>query len=122
MTKRRSEAAKGRRHLDRLETLIDSVYALVIVFIVAQLPNPIAGEGYANFREFLNNQGGSLITPLIGLILAIVYWLQNNMLFGYLERTENMHATLAKNRLPSRRAESTHRGKATAAARWPAPA
>ena len=95
MSKEQIEYGKDRRHLGRLETLIDSVYALVIVFVVAQLPNPVDGEGYANFWEFLSSQGGSLIAPLIGLILIIIYWLQNNMLFGYVERTDNKHATLA---------------------------
>lgn len=49
---------KERRHLNRLETLIDSIYALVIVLIV-------------------------------------IYWLQNEALFGFLERTDNRHASIA---------------------------
>jgi uncharacterized membrane protein len=90
------QASKERRHLDRLETLIDSIYALVIVFLVAQFPNPLEfQEQFSGFSHFLQSQGGKLIAPLIGLVLMVVYWLQNNLLFGYLERTDNKHAILA---------------------------
>ena len=39
-----ADTSKERRHLGRLETLIDSVYALVIVMLVAQFPNPSDGQ------------------------------------------------------------------------------
>ena len=91
-----AQAAKERRHLDRLETLIDSIYALVIVFLVAQFPNPLGfEEQFTGFWHFLRSEGGELAAPLIGLVLMVVYWLQNNLLFGYLERTDNKHAILA---------------------------
>jgi len=93
-------AAKERRHLDRLETLIDSIYALVIVFLVAQFPNPLEfDEKFSSFWHFLNSEGDELIAPLIGVILVVIYWLQNNLLFGYLERTDNKHASIAISQL-----------------------
>jgi uncharacterized membrane protein len=89
-------AAKERRHLDRLETLIDSVYALVIVFLVAQFPNPLNfDQEFTSFWQFLRLEGDDLAAPFIGLVVVVIYWLQNNFLFGYLERTDNKHATLA---------------------------
>lgn len=95
-----AQAAKERRHLNRLETLIDSIYALVIVFLVAQFPNPLGFETqFTNFWHFLRSEGGELAAPLIGLVLMVVYWLQNNLLFGYLERTDNKHAILALSQL-----------------------
>lgn len=91
-----ARAAKERRHLDRLETLTDSIYALVIVFLVAQFPNPLGfEEEFANFWHFVRSHGGDLAAPFIGLVLVVIYWLQNNLLFGYLERTDDKHATLA---------------------------
>lgn len=91
-----AQAAKERRHLDRLETLIDSIYALVIVFLVAQFPNPLGfEEEFANFWDFIRKNGKDLAAPLIGVVLVVIYWLQNNVLFGHLERTDNKHATLA---------------------------
>ena len=93
-------AAKERRHLDRLETLIDSIYALVIVFLVAQFPNPLGFEDqFTGFWDFIRSEGGELAGPLIGLVLMVIYWLQNNLLFGYLERTDNKHAILALSQL-----------------------
>ena len=90
------QAAKQRRHLDRLETLLDSIYALVIVFLVAQFPNPLGfEEQFSSFWHFIRSEGGDLVPPLIGVLLVVIYWLQNNLLFGYLERTDNKHATLA---------------------------
>ena len=94
------KAAKERRHLDRLETLIDSIYALVIVFLVAQFPNPLGSEAqYSSFLHFIRVEGGDLVAPLIGLVLMVIYWLQNNLLFGYLERTDNRHAILSLSQL-----------------------
>lgn len=94
------QAVKERRHLDRLETLIDSIYALVIVFLVAQFPNPLGfEEQFTGFWQFLRSEGLELVPPLIGLVLMVVYWLQNNLLFGYLERTDNRHAILALSQL-----------------------
>lgn len=90
------EAARERRHLDRLETLIDSIYALVIVFLVAQFPSPLGfEEEFSSFWHFVSSEGEHLATPFIGLALVVIYWLQNNLLFGYLERTDNKHAILA---------------------------
>lgn len=87
---------KERRHLDRLETLIDSIYALVIVILVAQFPSPLdREEEFPNLSAFLRDEGGDLVAPLIGLVLIVIYWLQNNALFGYLERTDNKHASSA---------------------------
>ena len=93
-------AAKARRHLDRLETLIDSIYALVIVFLVAQFPNPLGfEERFSSFWHFIRVQGDDLVAPLIGVVLVVIYWLQNNLLFGHLERTDNKHASIAISQL-----------------------
>lgn len=90
------QAAKNRRHLDRLETLIDSVYALVIVFLVSQLPNPLGfEEKFSGFWDFFRLHGEELAAPLIGISLVVIYWLQNNLLFGYLDSTDNKHATIS---------------------------
>lgn len=94
------QAAKERRHLDRLETLIDSIYALVIVFLVTQFPNPLEfEEQFSSFWHFVRLHGEDLAAPLIGVVLVVIYWLQNNLLFGYLERTDNKHASIAISQL-----------------------
>lgn len=91
-----SEMSRERRHLDRLETLIDSIYALVIVLLVAQLPNPLGTEvPYASILEFFSANGGDMIAPVIGVVLLISYWMQNNALYGNLVKTDSKHASLA---------------------------
>ena len=82
--------------MDRLETLIDSIYALVIVLLVAQFPSPLNTEGeFGNLIEFFSSAKGDLFAPLIGLVLIIIYWIQNNAVYGSLDRTDNKHASLA---------------------------
>ena len=90
------KASRARRHLDRLETLIDSIYALVIVLLVAQFPSPLTTEGeFSNLLEFFSSEKGDLFAPLIGLVMIIAYWIQNNAIFGSLDRTDNKHASIA---------------------------
>jgi uncharacterized membrane protein len=85
-----------QRQLRRLETLVDSVYALVIVLLVAAIPIPKDfEEDFGSLWGFVSNQVDGFVAPLIGLTLIIFYWLQNNALFGYLERSDQRHATLA---------------------------
>lgn len=37
----------------------------------------------------------SFIIGFLGIIIVIVYWLQNNALFGNLQRTDNRHTTIS---------------------------
>ena len=53
-----SELVPEQRHLRRLETLIDSIYALVIVILVSQVPNPLDAEGaYDSVAHFFSVNG-----------------------------------------------------------------
>jgi hypothetical protein len=75
MDEKRSE--RGRRHLRRLEVLIDVVFALLIWDIVSSLPYPDAGEwDFSSIDEFLagNIEVG---TVLIGMVIVLNYWAQN---------------------------------------------
>ncbi len=84
-----------RRHLRRLETLVDVIFAMVIVFVVAGFPSARDFDGdFATPWEFLKQYSDELITPGLGLILIILYWAQSNIQLGRLERTDPMHATL----------------------------
>ncbi len=88
--------ARETRQLRRLEVLVDSVYALVIVLLVANLPTPrdVGWTGSSPW-EYLQAQRGDLLVAALGLALVIGYWLQNNAMFGSLARTDNRFATLA---------------------------
>ncbi len=91
-----ADLSPAKRHLRRLETLIDSVYAVVIVLLVTQLPNPLDAKGeYESIRQFFFEHGEELIGPVVGLVFLISYWMQNNALYGYLVATDRKHASLA---------------------------
>ncbi|TNF77687.1 MAG: hypothetical protein EP299_04350 [Acidobacteria bacterium] len=86
---------RQRRHLDRLETLVDSIYALVIVFIVAGFPSAREFEGeYSSAWDFLSQHSEELIAPTLGLVLIIMYWAQSNIQLGSLAHTDTTHASL----------------------------
>ena len=74
---------KQRRQLDRLETLVDSVYALVLVLSVGGLP--AASEYDVSFEspwDFLALHGDEIGGLIPGIALLILYWIQHNALFG----------------------------------------
>jgi len=86
---------RERRHLTRLETLVDCVYAVVLVIIVAGFPSArdFGGE-FSTPWSFLSQHSAELVTPALGLVLIIMYWAQSNRQLGSLVRTDSLHATL----------------------------
>ena len=54
-----------------------------------------ADETYDSILDFFSATGSDLIPPIIGLVLLISYWMQNNALYGNLTKTDNKHASLA---------------------------
>jgi uncharacterized membrane protein len=80
------------RQLRRLENLTDAVFALVIVLIVYDLETPSRVDfSGGTLTDFLTANGVAFSLSLIGLVLVVIYWLQNNALFGCLKRTDNRH-------------------------------
>lgn len=100
MFKRRypSEAdlQRGTRQLRRIESLVDGVYALIIVLTVLELPLP-ADEGLTGVSviEFLRTYVNAYMPALIAIVLVVIYWTQNNLLFGNLSRTDDRHAIIS---------------------------
>ncbi len=82
------------RELRRLESLIDMVFAIVIVVIVLDLPAPEESAAFdlASFVVFRLN---SLVLAMLGVIVLLVYWFQSNLLLGNLNRTNGAHAALS---------------------------
>jgi uncharacterized membrane protein len=74
---------------------LDVTFAIMLWRIFQLLPN-ISGPGdEASLLLALSEQRGVFILCLVGIVLTIVYWVQNNSLFGNLERTDTTHAILA---------------------------
>ena len=85
-----------KNQYSRLATLIDCIYALVLVIVVTQLPLPSEEEWTGDtLIEFLTSQGNDLFPVIIALVLLTTYWIQNNSLFGNLVRTDNIHTSLS---------------------------
>jgi len=89
------QVVRGARHLRRLEMLIDVVFALLIWDIVSTLPLPEGSDlSLAGMGEFL---GGNLDLGivLIGAVIVLNYWAQNNAHSGELNATDSTHALLS---------------------------
>lgn len=87
---------RGVRQLKRLENLVDAVFALVIVLIVYDLETPSRMNFTSGtLQGFLTANGEAFSLSLIGLVLVVIYWLQNNALFGCLKLTDNRHTTVS---------------------------
>ena len=87
---------RGKRQLRRLEFLVDAVFALVIVLTVASLPYPAEeGSTDASVSQILHEHDDAYIAALIALVLVVIYWIQNNILFGNLSRTDDRHTILS---------------------------
>jgi uncharacterized membrane protein len=88
------ERQRETRELRRLETLIDSVFALVIVVIVFDLPEP-DGTAVFDLASYVQSKMESLFIAMVGVIVLLVYWFQSNLLLGNLERTDGKHAAMS---------------------------
>ena len=95
-TKSKAKLEIEKSQYSRLATLIDCIYAVVLVIVVTQLPLPAEEEWTGgNLIEFLTSQGNDLFPMIIALVLLTTYWIQNNSLFGNLVRTDNIHTSLS---------------------------
>ena len=91
-----ADLQRGTRQLRRIESLVDCVYALFIVLTVFELPLP-ADEGLTavSVSEFLRAHVDAYLPVLIAIVLVVLYWTQNNVLFGNLSRTDDLHTVIS---------------------------
>jgi uncharacterized membrane protein len=82
------------RQLHRLESLIDTVFAIVIVVIVLDLPAPDDSIAF-ELASFVAVQLNSLVVAMLGVIVVLVYWFQSNLLLGNLDHTNGAHGALS---------------------------
>ncbi len=82
------------RQLGRLQTLIDTVFAIVVVVIVLDLPAPDESIAF-DLASFVAFQVNSLLVAMLGIIVLLVYWFQSNLLLGNLKRTNGAHAAFS---------------------------
>lgn len=91
-----SSERQGALQLKRLEMLMDVVFALMIWRIFMILPRPDSNNAHWNtVVEMLQSNWQSFLLVLLSTIIIIIFWLQNNKLFGKLKCTDAVHTTLA---------------------------
>lgn len=92
-----AEQERQKRQLSRLETLMDVMFALMLYRILAPLPMPSSEDEWSwapgAMFELAQEIGPSFLMAIIGVILIIIYWLQNNKLLGNLARTNGPHVS-----------------------------
>lgn len=93
------DKAKFKRQylqLSRLERLTDVVYAIVLWRIFMLIPRPgVSEEEWSSVSAYLSDNVMALVLVIIGVAVTIIYWLQNNILFGNLEKTDGRHTALS---------------------------
>jgi len=91
----KAELVRGTRQLRRLEILMDVVYALVIWRLFMLMPRPEKIGEWRSLSSFLSSNAELYVIAGLALIIVIIYWIQNNALFGYLDRTDSRHTAIS---------------------------
>ncbi len=99
MQDKAEDKAKLRREslqLQRLARMVDVVYAIIVWRFFMLLPRPTAEQlSWEHIGAFLSANIGSFMLVFIGIVVTIIYWLQNNVLFGNLQSTDSRHTILS---------------------------
>jgi len=93
------DKAKRKREnlqLHRLERMVDVVYAIIIWRAFILLPRPTAEQlSWDHIGAFLSANIGVFLLVIIAIVVTIIYWIQNNVLFGNLQTTDSRHTILS---------------------------
>jgi uncharacterized membrane protein len=99
MKDKAEDKAKHRREslqLQRLARMVDVVYAIIIWRAFTLLPRPTSEQlSWEHIGAFLSANIGGFLLVIIGIVVTIVYWIQNNVLFGNLQSTDSRHTILS---------------------------
>jgi uncharacterized membrane protein len=92
----KTKLSRGSLQLQRLARMIDVVYAIIIWRAFMLLPRPTAEQlNGEHIGAFLSDSLGSFLAVAIGIVVTIIYWIQNNTLFGNLQSTDSRHTILS---------------------------
>jgi len=89
--------ATAKSQLERLTVLTDVVYGVALVLVVTWLPLP--EESHSGSVVWLADlwaeYAGNIVSVIIGLVFAIMYWIRSNTLMTALDRTDGVHTGLS---------------------------
>jgi uncharacterized membrane protein len=86
---------REQRQLRRLETLIDVVYGITIWRLFTFLPRPEENPEWNSLLDMLIGNWLNFAVAIIALVIVIIYWIQSNLLFKYLVRTDSWHTGIS---------------------------
>ena len=86
---------REQRQLRRRETLIEFVFGITIWRLFTLLPRPHENPEWSDLLDMLLDSGLNFAVALIALLIVIIYWIQSNLLFKYLVRTDSIHIGLS---------------------------
>jgi uncharacterized membrane protein len=76
--------------------MVDVVYAITIWRSFMMFPRPTAEQlSWEHIGAFLKASSGDFLGVMVGIVIVIIYWLQNNALFGNLQTTDSRHTILS---------------------------
>ncbi|MEM8883384.1 MAG: TMEM175 family protein [Planctomycetota bacterium] len=91
-----TRASRWEHQLRRIEVLTDVVFAVILVRIFVLLPKPTRADLKADgLLAFYEDQIGAFAIVLVGFVVTLIYWLQNNAVMGLLRRTDTRHTVMA---------------------------
>jgi uncharacterized membrane protein len=92
----RAKLKRETLQLQRLARMVDVVYAIIIWRAIILLPRSTAENlSWEHIGAFLSANIVGFLLVIIGIVVAIIYWIQNNVLFGNLQSTDSRHSILS---------------------------
>jgi uncharacterized membrane protein len=92
----KTKFARDSLQLRRLSRMVDVVYAIIIWRAFMLVPRPTAEQfSLEHVGTFLNDEIGAFVLVFIGIVVTIIYWIQNNVLLGNLQTTDSRHTILS---------------------------
>ncbi len=92
----RARQKRETLQMHRLERMTDVVYAIVVWRCIMLLPRPTAALWNWEFiSAYISDNGTTFVSVLFVIVFTIIYWVQNNILFGNLRGTDSRHTILS---------------------------
>jgi len=87
---------RGERQLNRIMIIIDVLYALMIFQLFLMMPHPEIDNFTANeLVTVLKTSYINYLAMFVGMVLILLYWGQNHVVFGNLDRTDGTLSVIA---------------------------
>ena len=87
---------RGERQLNSIMIIIDVLYALMIFQLFLMMPRPVIDNFTANeLVTVLKTSYINYLAMFVGMVLILLYWGQNHVVFGNLVRTDGTLSVIA---------------------------